>query len=120
LTIGNPGLLWAVNYLFVVGGAAGTYRFSLWLLGVLCKLDRARTVQWQLAVAEERLRFNRNLHDVLGRNLALIAVSSELAGRLRVPKRYFAQRASVSASPATVPAWRRAPRPRSAGWSGRP
>jgi two-component system sensor histidine kinase DesK len=82
LTIGNPGLLWAVNYLLVVGAAAGTYRFSLWLLGVLWELDRARAVQWQLAVADERLRFARDLHDVLGRNLALIAVSSELAARL--------------------------------------
>jgi two-component system sensor histidine kinase DesK len=82
LTVGNPGLLWAVNYLLVVGAVAGTYQFSLWLLGVLWELDRARAVQWQLAVAEERLRFARDLHDVLGRNLALIAVSSELAARL--------------------------------------
>jgi two-component system, NarL family, sensor histidine kinase DesK len=35
-----------------------------------------------LSVAEERLRFARDLHDVLGRNLSLIAVTSELAAQL--------------------------------------
>ncbi|MGH2514960.1 MAG: sensor histidine kinase [Ktedonobacterales bacterium] len=34
------------------------------------------------AVAEERLRIARDLHDLLGRNLSLIALKSELAGRL--------------------------------------
>jgi two-component system sensor histidine kinase DesK len=36
----------------------------------------------QLAVAEERLRFSRDLHDVMGRNLSAIAVKSQLAGEL--------------------------------------
>jgi two-component system sensor histidine kinase DesK len=39
-------------------------------------------VQLQLAVAEERLRFSRDLHDVMGRNLSAIAVKSQLAGEL--------------------------------------
>jgi signal transduction histidine kinase len=39
-------------------------------------------VQSQLAVAEERLRFSRDLHDVMGRNLSAIAVKSQLAGEL--------------------------------------
>jgi two-component system sensor histidine kinase DesK len=34
------------------------------------------------AVAEERLRFARDLHDLLGHSLSLIALKSELAGRL--------------------------------------
>jgi two-component system sensor histidine kinase DesK len=34
------------------------------------------------AVAEERLRIARDLHDLLGHNLSLIALKSELAGRL--------------------------------------
>jgi two-component system, NarL family, sensor histidine kinase DesK len=74
--------VWAVNYLLGVGGPAFTVRSSVWALGVLWELDRARDVQARLAVAEERLRFARDLHDVLGRNLALIAVSSELAAQL--------------------------------------
>jgi two-component system sensor histidine kinase DesK len=35
------------------------------------------------AVAEERLRFARDLHDLLGHSLSLIALKSELAGRLQ-------------------------------------
>jgi two-component system sensor histidine kinase DesK len=58
------------------------YRVSVWSMGVVWQLDRARQAQALLAVAEERLRFARDLHDVLGRNLALIAVNSELAGQL--------------------------------------
>lgn len=36
----------------------------------------------QLAVAEERLRFARDLHDLLGHSLSMIVLKSELAGRL--------------------------------------
>ena len=46
------------------------------------ELDRSRTAHARLSVAEERLRFARDLHDVLGRNLSLIAVQSELAAEL--------------------------------------
>ncbi|WP_034086718.1 sensor histidine kinase [Streptacidiphilus albus] len=55
---------------------------SLWLLRVVRELDSARELQSQLAVAEERLRFGRDLHDVMGRNLAVIALKSELAVQL--------------------------------------
>ncbi|MCX5377030.1 sensor histidine kinase [Streptomyces sp. NBC_00091] len=56
--------------------------FSAWLLRIVHELDRARDLQAQLAVAEERLRFGRDLHDVMGRNLAVIALKSELAVQL--------------------------------------
>ncbi len=46
------------------------------------KVERAKETESRLAVAEERLRFGRDLHDVLGRNLATIALKSELAVRL--------------------------------------
>ncbi|MFD7556666.1 sensor histidine kinase [Streptomyces sp. NPDC059835] len=59
-----------------------TCGFSGWLLRTVHELDRAREVQAQLAVAEERLRFGRDLHDVMGRNLAVIALKSELAVQL--------------------------------------
>jgi two-component system, NarL family, sensor histidine kinase DesK len=73
---------WAVLYASTAGLAALTYRSSVWSLGVIWEIDRSRDVQARLAVAEERLRFARDLHDVLGRNLALIAVKSELAAQL--------------------------------------
>ena len=58
------------------------FRFSVWVLDVVLEMDRNRGIQLQLAVAEERLRFARDLHDVMGRNLSAIAVKSQLAGEL--------------------------------------
>ncbi|NEK59823.1 sensor histidine kinase [Geodermatophilus sabuli] len=73
--------------LAVVFGATLTFlalafRFSVWVLDVVREMDRTRGVQLQLAVAEERLRFARDLHDVMGRNLSAIAVKSQLAAEL--------------------------------------
>ncbi|WP_207500800.1 sensor histidine kinase [Klenkia soli] len=65
-----------------IGGFVGAFRFSVWLLDVVREQERARGVQAQLAVAEERLRFARDLHDVMGRNLSAIAVKSQLAEQL--------------------------------------
>ncbi|MFJ2909524.1 sensor histidine kinase [Streptomyces sp. NPDC087228] len=59
-----------------------TTRMSAWTLGVMWKLREARDVEARLAVAEERLRFGRDMHDVLGLNLAVIALKSELAVEL--------------------------------------
>ncbi|MFJ7157565.1 sensor histidine kinase [Streptomyces sp. NPDC101118] len=59
-----------------------TAGFSSWLVRVVRELDRSRELRARLAVAEERLRFGRDLHDVLGRNLAVIALKSELAVQL--------------------------------------
>ncbi|EFL33221.1 two-component system sensor kinase [Streptomyces viridochromogenes DSM 40736] len=56
--------------------------FSVWLLNAVYELDEARETRARLAVAEERLRFGRDLHDVMGRNLAVIALKSELAVQL--------------------------------------
>ncbi|MFJ9543594.1 sensor histidine kinase [Streptomyces sp. NPDC101225] len=57
-------------------------RCGAWTLSVLWEAERAREVEARLAVAEERLRFGRDLHDVIGRNLAVIALKSELAVQL--------------------------------------
>ncbi|MCX4675547.1 sensor histidine kinase [Streptomyces sp. NBC_01433] len=64
------------------GLIAVTVRLSAWSLGVMAKLRDAQDVETRLAVAEERLRFGRDMHDVLGRNLAVIALKSELAVEL--------------------------------------
>jgi two-component system, NarL family, sensor histidine kinase DesK len=68
----------------------GSYRATAWVLKVFDKLDAAMETEARLAVAEERLRFGRDLHDVLGRNLSVIALKSELAAQL-------AQRGAASA-----------------------
>ena len=59
-----------------------TVRMSLWLAAMVRELDGAREAQAQLAVAEERLRFARDLHDVTGRDLSVIAVKTELVAQL--------------------------------------
>lgn len=48
----------------------------------LAELRRAREELARRAVAEERLRFARDLHDLLGHSLSLITLKSELAGKL--------------------------------------
>lgn len=71
-------VIWLGVYAFFVF----TLRSSLWLLAVVRELDQARRAQGRLAIAEERLRFSRDVHDVLGRHLSTIAVQAELASRL--------------------------------------
>ncbi len=46
------------------------------------ELSKARAELARLAVAEERERFARDLHDLLGHSLSVIALKAELAGRL--------------------------------------
>lgn len=46
------------------------------------QLAAAREEIARLAVADERLRMSRDLHDVLGHSLTVITVKAELAGRL--------------------------------------
>lgn len=64
------------------GAFVTTARLSMWLYGIVLDLDEARQAQSELAVMEERLRFSRDVHDVLGRRLSTIAVQAELAATL--------------------------------------
>ncbi|MFB6850290.1 sensor histidine kinase [Streptomyces sp. NPDC056373] len=83
--LGAPALTALFTSLIVlIGGVfiAFTAVFSVWLLNSVYELDEARETRTRLAVAEERLRFGRDLHDVMGRNLAVIALKSELAVQL--------------------------------------
>jgi two-component system sensor histidine kinase DesK len=52
------------------------------LASTLGELHAARRELARLAVIEERMRMARDLHDLLGHNLSLITLKSELAGRL--------------------------------------
>ncbi|MEV1080882.1 histidine kinase [Streptomyces sp. NPDC050211] len=85
LLLGAPGdaaLATAVAVLAGSGFLAFASVFSVWLLNAVYALGDARETRARLAVAEERLRFGRDLHDVMGRNLAVIALKSELAVQL--------------------------------------
>ncbi|MFJ9894227.1 sensor histidine kinase [Streptomyces sp. NPDC091280] len=75
-------LVTALVVVLAGGGVAFTAVFSVWLLDAVYELDEARETRARLAVAEERLRFGRDLHDVMGRNLSVIALKSELAVQL--------------------------------------
>lgn len=75
----GPGLLYGAFW-----GALGIFsiRVVLWPYGMVAEIEASRHTQARLAVAEERLRFSQDVHDVLGRRLSTIAVKSELAAIL--------------------------------------
>jgi two-component system sensor histidine kinase DesK len=49
---------------------------------LMYRLKETRAELARVAVAEERLRISRDLHDLLGHSLSLIALKAELAGRV--------------------------------------
>jgi two-component system sensor histidine kinase DesK len=73
---------YALGILLAGGGLVAACGFSAWLMKMVWELERSKELKARLAVAEERLRFGRDLHDVMGRNLAVIALKSELAVQL--------------------------------------
>lgn len=54
----------------------------VWLLGLLRAAEAGRDAEAGLVIAQERLRMSRELHDVLGHRLGIIALKAELAGDL--------------------------------------
>ncbi|WIE54081.1 sensor histidine kinase [Curtobacterium sp. MCBD17_003] len=75
----NDGLLFAPLVTVSIGASMtffGRQRAAEQELGV------AQDEITRLAVVEERARFSRDLHDVLGHSLTVVAIKSELAGRL--------------------------------------
>ncbi|MGW0004901.1 sensor histidine kinase [Nocardia grenadensis] len=68
---------------FVAGGfVIATVWLTMWGLRVVDEVEHAKVVEAELRLAQERLRFARDLHDVVGRGFSAIAVKSELAGVL--------------------------------------
>src|SRR3954468_14282717 len=85
LSAGRPAaeaLVLGVLFGLTLSASVLSFRFSVWVLDVVTQLERSRDVGARLAVAEERLRFARDLHDVMGRNLSAIAVKGQLAAEL--------------------------------------
>jgi two-component system sensor histidine kinase DesK len=74
-------------------GMVGIFR----LVQTNIELQRAREEMSKLAVAEERLRFARDLHDLLGHSLSVIVLKAELAHKLagRDPDRAADEMADV-------------------------
>ncbi|GAA2098354.1 sensor histidine kinase [Kitasatospora saccharophila] len=65
------------------------------LVSTMRELREARAAVAHLAASEERLRLARDLHDLLGHSLSLIAIKSELTGRLMDAGKADAARAQV-------------------------
>ncbi|KZF04617.1 histidine kinase [Rhodococcus sp. EPR-279] len=79
--LGTPAVDTVILGIFIAF-MAFTVQLSAWLLRIVTELDATRDAAAALSVAEERLRFSRDLHDVVGRALSAIAVKSELAATL--------------------------------------
>ncbi|WP_233563467.1 sensor histidine kinase [Micromonospora musae] len=56
--------------------------FQVWFWDLLVEARDGQRAQAGLAAAQERLRFARDVHDVLGHSLTVIALKAELAARL--------------------------------------
>src|SRR4029453_6485280 len=54
----------------------------VWLLGLVRAAEAGREAEADLVLAQERLRATRELHDVLGHRLGIIAMKAELAADL--------------------------------------
>jgi two-component system, NarL family, sensor histidine kinase DesK len=72
----------AVTYVIYAVGIGALLLGYGRLVSTNAELVAARDEIARLAVGEERLRFARDLHDLLGHSLSLIALKSELARRL--------------------------------------
>ncbi|NBE93696.1 sensor histidine kinase [Nonomuraea sp. KC401] len=75
-----PGILLSETAVAVVLIAA--MLLWRWLWWMIRDAHKSREAKASLAVAEERLRFARDLHDLLGHSLAVITLKSELAAKL--------------------------------------
>ncbi|MFE3453219.1 sensor histidine kinase [Nonomuraea sp. NPDC059194] len=71
-----------VFYVLMIGLVAWLSRFQFWFWTMVKAAHDGRDAKAKLAVTEERLRFSRDMHDVVGHSLSAIAVKSELAARL--------------------------------------
>lgn len=89
------------EYALITGGVGASIALvnllQVWFWGLLLAARQGYAAQARLAAAEERLRFARDVHDLLGHNLSVIAWKAELAARLAAtdPARAGAEAAAV-------------------------
>ena len=92
----NTGL--ALFALLPIAGAVFPYQTQR-RMRIIRELRETRAELARVAVADERLRIARDLHDLLGHSLSVITLKSELAGRMvdADPARARAEMAEVEA-----------------------
>ncbi|MFI6595243.1 histidine kinase [Nonomuraea sp. NPDC050536] len=84
-TRGITWMPWAASLALQVGSAIlipVSMWLWLWLWRTIKEAHDSQEAKASLAVSEERLRFARDLHDLLGHSLSVIALKSELAAKL--------------------------------------
>lgn len=84
---GEAGSAASIAFMVVIYGIMcasfpPTNRLWVWIYRLAVQAHEGREAHARLAVAEERLRFARDLHDLVGHQLSAIAVKTELAVRL--------------------------------------
>jgi two-component system sensor histidine kinase DesK len=95
------------NAAVVLGIAVALWLAGLvlvWLLRLLAEAEGGRAAEADLAIAQERLRVSRELHDVLGHRLGIIALKAELAADLATtdPARSAAENEEIRELAATT------------------
>ncbi|MFE3455421.1 sensor histidine kinase [Nonomuraea sp. NPDC059194] len=82
LWVGDQVRLYVVITLLLGLSTLAISGLHVWLWNLLLEAQEGRAAQARLAAAEERLRFARDVHDLLGHDLSVIALKAELAERL--------------------------------------
>lgn len=59
-----------------------TFKSSVWYLDILRAMEETAQAQTTMRLAEERLRFAADLHDIMGQRLAAISLQAQTAGQL--------------------------------------
>ncbi len=75
---------WLQSTIITAGMGAGLAIFNwtpVWLWELLARSEASQATHGQLAAAEERHRFARDVHDILGHDLTVIALKAELVAR---------------------------------------
>ena len=88
----------------VGSGVAAINGLQVWFWDLLVQAEQGRSALSRLAAGEERLRFARDVHDLLGHHLSVIALKAELAERLATvdQERAKQEAAAVRAHAATA------------------
>ncbi|MFI9841286.1 sensor histidine kinase [Nonomuraea sp. NPDC051941] len=82
LSIGQALVIYMVMYAIWCAIMPPSNRMWMWIWSLAVQAHEGREAHTRLALAEERLRFARDLHDLVGHQLSAIAVKTELAVRL--------------------------------------